>query len=537
MSKLSSLLKATMSGGVQIFNYRAKTRRARLMMPVILATLMGVLVLISAIGMTSELKEVGGETAVLSIYAMVTTVIIVTEGIYKSGDLLFKPRDNDMLLAMPIKKSLIVVARMVKFYLFEMLYCLIFLLPALIAYAVNVSVGASYYLVAITMLLLIPVIPITVSCVVGLITSAISSRFKHKAFFEVVVSFVFLAGCAVFVMMVSSKSDFDSNAVVATTGKINELYYPASALVGLATKFDIWQYLMFIGINLGVVAVVVLLISKFYFRVVTRLGIVKHSVNMNAKYGFARRSQTMAMVKKEMTRYFKTPVWLTNTALGLVIFLIAVGAVCLKFEDIAGSIASSVEDFPLTVEEMRSYLPGVTVAVVAFTSLMTFITATMISLEGKAFNMLKSLPISGRKIIMSKVLSAMLLIVPVTAIGSLVMAVRFHFSILDVVLIMIAVVAMPLVTELIGILMDLKYARFDADNDAVTVRQSASVMVSTFTGLGMVLVTVSMIFGMVFIAGQTAGLIMIDAVFVIVSLFLYFVIAMRGDEKIMKLVA
>lgn len=537
MSKLSSLLKATMSGGVQIFNYRAKTRRARLMMPVILATLMGVMMLISAIGMTSELKEVGGETAVLSIYVMVTTVIIVTEGIYKSGDLLFKPRDNDMLLAMPIKKPLIVFARMVKFYVFEMLYCLIFLLPALIAYAMNVEVGASYFLVAITMILLIPVIPIAVSCVIGFITSAISSRFKHKAVLEVLLSFAFLVICAVMILNVNTASDFDGRSAVAIGNRITEFYYPAAALVRLATNFEIEQYLLFVAINLGVVVVVVFLISRFYFRIVTRLNVIRKNGNADARYSFRKRSQTLAMVRKELTRYFKTPVWLTNTAIGLVIFVVAVGAVCFKFDDLVSSLTGSVEEFPLTVDEIRAFIPSITVAMVAFTSLLTFITAPMISLEGKAFNMLKSLPINGVKIIMAKVLSAMILIVPVTVIGSLLMFVKFQFGIIDLVLILLAVFFMPLVTELVGIMVDLKYARFDADNDAVIVRQSASVMVSTFTGLGMVLVTVSMIFGMVFLAGQTAGLIMIDAVFVIVSLFLYSVVAVKGDEKIMKLVA
>ena len=61
-----------------------------------------------------------------------------TPGSYKAIDLLFKPRDNDMLLAMPIRRSTIVFTRMIKFYLFEMVYCLIFLLPAVIAYAMNV---------------------------------------------------------------------------------------------------------------------------------------------------------------------------------------------------------------------------------------------------------------------------------------------------------------------------------------------------------------------------------------------------------------
>ena len=179
---------------------------------------------------------------------------------------------------------------------------------------------------------------------------------------------------------------------------------------------------------------------------------------------------------------------------------------------------------------------GVTFAMVAFASLLTCITATMISLEGKAFNILKTLPISGKKVLMTKVLSAMLLIVPVTLLGWLVMCLRFQFGILDAILVLIGVVAMPLVTELIGILINLKYPRFDADNDTVVVRQSASVMVATFLGLGMVFATISMTFTTIFLAGQTAGLAIMDAVYVIVAFYLYFTIVMRGDEKYLKLV-
>ena len=138
---------------------------------------------------------------------------------------------------------------------------------------------------------------------------------------------------------------------------------------------------------------------------------------------------------------------------------------------------------------------------------------------------------------MTKVITATLLIVPITAIGSLVMAMRFQFGILETILILIGVVTMPLVTELIGILINLRYPRFNADNDTVVVKQSASVMVATFLGLGMVLVTISLIFTTVFLAGQITGLLIMDAIYVIIALFLYFVVAMRAEEKYLKLVA
>ena len=91
------------------------------------------------------------------------------------------------------------------------------------------------------------------------------------------------------------------------------------------------------------------------------------------------------------------------------------------------------------------------------------------------------------------------------------------------------------ITELIGILIDLKYARFDAESDAVVVKQSAGVMVATFLGLGMTLLTISLTFATVFLTGQTVGLLIMDAIFVIISLFLCFAVATRGEEKYLKL--
>lgn len=538
MGKLVSLLKATMSEGMQLFNYRSNRERSGRAVPFLLATLVGVGMLFSATVLTAALKEDGEEAAVLSMYTLVTVIVILMEGIYKSSDLLFNPRDNDTLLAMPIKKSTIVLARMLKFYTFELLYCFIFLLPAMIAYVINVEVSASFFLVALTMLLFVPIIPIAISCVVGLIISAISSKFnKHRTILQVILSFIALVVFAIFILKFNTMSGANGRFMIAISNKMTEFYYPASTFVGLATHFDWGQYLLFVAINLAVLVATVYLISKFYFRIVTRMKTVKRFGNMGTDYKFAKHSQTFAIVKKELTKYFSTPVLMMNTAIGLVIFLVAVIALCFKFDDIVASLTASIEDFPLTGEEVHAFLPSVIFICVAFASLMTFITATMISLEGKAFNLLKSMPISGKKVIMAKVLAAMLLIVPVTAVGCLIAFVRFRFGLLEMVLVLIATVAMPLVTELIGILINLKYARFDAENNAVVVKQSASVMVATFLGLGMVLFTVGLTIATVLMAGQIVGLLIIDAVFVIVSAFLYLAIVTKGEQKYLKLTA
>ena len=83
MNKLISLLKASMAGGVQLFNYRGKTERSRRLMPIILGLLIGALMLFSALAMTVELNADNNATAILSLYTLVTTIIIVMEGSWR----------------------------------------------------------------------------------------------------------------------------------------------------------------------------------------------------------------------------------------------------------------------------------------------------------------------------------------------------------------------------------------------------------------------------------------------------------------------
>ena len=267
MSKLVSLLKATMSEGVQLFSYRGKTERSRHILPIILGSLIGILMLFSSSALIQSLKKDGLEVAILPLYTLITSVIILTEGIYKSGDLLFKPKDNDMLLAMPIKKSTIVSARIIKFYAFEMLYCLIFLLPAIVAYAISSNTGPSFFLVSFTMLVLIPVIPIAASCIIGLISSAISARFKHRTLIQVIISFMALLIFAVMILGINTISDFDGQSLVVVSNKISKFYYPAAMFVSLVKNFDLAQYLLFVVINLVVLTITVFSISRFYFKI------------------------------------------------------------------------------------------------------------------------------------------------------------------------------------------------------------------------------------------------------------------------------
>ena len=534
--KLFSLIRASMTEGMQIFTYRSKDNKSQKVLPIVLVGVMFLAIFGSVDSLIKDLAESGTQYTVLALFVLATTALTTVEGIYKSSSLLFKCRDNDLLLSMPIKKSTITFIRIFKFYVFELMYNSIFLIPAILAYMLNVEIQPSYFLVAVVMLLLLPVIPVALSCVIGAATSAIAARFWRNSLLQVILSLLFMAVVAVAVFFLYSTSGIDSSWAVGVSDSIAKIYYPAEAFVRLATDFNIWELLLFIVINLAVFAVTIAVVARFYYQIVTKANVVRQKTNKDFRPEYKQRSQTAAMVKKEFTRYFHKPVLIINTAMGLVLFVIAVIVLCLNFDSIAASIVQD-ELFPITYEQIYSYMPSVTFAMVAFTSLLTYITATSFSLEGKAFNILKTLPIDGRKVMLVKVLSAILLTSPVILIGSLIMFFRFQFGLLDLLLVMLAAIVMPLVTELIGVFIDLKYPRFNAENDAEVVKQSPAVMVASFLGLGLTIVTISLTSILVFVMGQTLGLAIVTALYTVIFLILFWIIQNYGEQKYLELSA
>ena len=118
----------------------------------------------------------------------------------------------------------------------------------------------------------------------------------------------------------------------------------------------------------------------------------------------------------------------------------------------------------------------------------------MISLEGKTFSILKSLPVKPYTIIKSKVYAALLIIIPFIFIGDIILFIKFKFDIINIILILIASILLPLISETIGIIINLKYPKMDAKNDTEVVKQSMSSTVSVFTGMGIIGVTLYLLF-------------------------------------------
>ena len=497
MKKLLSLLKATMSQDMSLFRIKAKNESGtrKIVLPIVLA-----LVVMFSIGsyaaiLAEELAPSHLTYIVLTIFIMVTSLLTIIEGVYKSQGILFEARDNDLLFSLPITKSKIFFIRVFKLITFQFLYNSLFMLPAIIVYAMYEKTDVSFYLISLLMLVLLPIIPTILGCILGYIVKGLSSKFKARNIVQVLFTSLILLG----IFYVSFNMQGMVANIVQNANSIQEvitkIYYPAGLYINLIQNFNILDLIILLAINIIPAIVFVYVASIFYFKINSKL--VERG-NSNKKVGVEKstektyrvRTQLSGLIHKEMKRFFSSPVFMVNAGFGMVLMIAVTFALSINFDGMLNSMMQGAE-IEVPIDEIKNMMPKVFYGFVVFISCMTSITSSMISLEGKSFNITKSLPVETEKILLSKVLTSNILSIPIILICDVIFFIAFKVAIIDIVFILLASIVMPTFTALVGILMNLKYPKMNATSDTEVVKQSMSSMLSVFIGMFVAMLSVA----------------------------------------------
>ena len=155
------------------------------------------------------------------------------------------------------------------------------------------------------------------------------------------------------------------------------------------------------------------------------------------------------------------------------------------------------------------------------TSYMTSITNSVISLEGRKINILKSLPIKVKTILISKVLAALSINTPVILLGDIILFIKFRISIIEMILLIILSVLIPLVSHFIGIIINLKYPNLEAESSTEVVKQSTSSLLSVMIGMILLVLNILIISKTIVLINPTLLLATFVIGYIIIDLLLY----------------
>ncbi len=487
MKKLFSLLKAVLSQDMSMFKYKTGNNASKVkktLFPIFLFLIVSLSISFYAYMIAEPLHKVNLTFVMLSMFLALVTILTFMSGIYKSQGILFEAKDNDLLFSLPIKRSSILFLRLFKLVLFQYIYNLMFLLPAFIVYIIFEHPGLKFYLISLLMTFLLPIIPTVISSIVGYLVKMISSKFKAKKVIQTILSLiVFLI---IYILSLNLNNFIEDIATKATSINdiLTKIYYPIGAYIELINKFNILTLIKLILINTISLILFVYIGSKFYFKIIFRSKEIKTSSKKLKKNDLQeKRTPLKALTIKELKRYFSSPVYMFNTCFGLILILVMSIFLFIKGEASFKDLLKGMDFDINTTINLLFY------GIVLFVGTLTSITSSSISLEGKTINITKSLPISEKMILKSKILMALIIELPFILISDLLFIIKFTPSITYIIILLLLSIITIVLSAIIGLLVNLKYPKLNASSDTEVVKQSASSMISVFIGITIAIIS------------------------------------------------
>lgn len=417
-------------------------------------------------------------------YAMagvMATMLCFVGSVFFTQSLIFEAKDNELLLSMPLRPSVILGSRMALLILINYGFASLILLACGVARCIAAPVTAAGVIRYVLCALFLPLLPTALSCVIGWLIALIASRLRNKNIFTLMLSLVFMgAYFAVCFNMQSYIEKLIANG--AAIGAAIQKALPPFYALGLAVaEGNIAQLALFLLWCVAPFALVYLLLSRSFTQITTtNRGAKKERYVARAMHASSIR---WALVKKELRHLLGSSAYMLNGCTG-VILCVAVAVLCaIKGKGILQSLVNVYAGG----QDVTHFITPVACVIECFTLSMTIISAPSISLEGKNLWTLQSAPIRAGDVLLGKAYTHMLITFPAALISSLLFILVLPMTALDAAAILLLPLLLSAFMALLGVVVNLHWPRFDYTNETAVIKQSASSTITMFAGMGTVL--------------------------------------------------
>lgn len=396
----------------------------------------------------------------------------VVGGAFSAYTNLYKGRDNDLLLSLPIPPSKIIQARIISVYLVTGIFSLVAILPPEIVYWIRVRPGVLAVIAGVLFALAISVLALVLGCLLGLVVAKISTKLKNKSIVTVLISLLVMGIYYFFyfrfqTLMRNISTDPESFRRLENV--------PGLKFFGQAGEGHLLPLAALLALAGVLMAVTLLLLVRSFYRVISDANKVSR-VTYKAK-DEKQKSLSRALLGRELRHLVSSPGYMLNSSIGSFFLILAAGAVLIKGGELVDLLRESglpAVDDVLTVGAA---------ALVGFMAAANTLTAPAVSLEGKGLWLVRSLPVTGWQILKAK----LDLHLAVTGIPALLCSIACILVIKPGVLNSVLLLLFPQLFILLfasfGLVMGLLRPNLTWTNEMVPIKQSLSVLLTMFGGM------------------------------------------------------
>lgn len=400
--------------------------------------------------------------------------------VFLAQSLIFESKDNELLLSMPIKPSVILFSRVGTLYLVNLGCSLLITLPCIAVWLWQMGFDALLLLRWLVVMLALPLLPTALLCAIGFAVAWISSRMRNKNAISLALTCGTLA--AYFYVCFNSQKLLakllqNGEALAAAIEKILPPFYALGTAVADGKMMQGAAFLLWCTVPM---AAAYALLSRGFVGVAT----MKRGAKKVKYKGQQMQllSVRKALTVKEMRRYAANSMYLINGAVGAVMALIMSVALLFK-SDLIEMILSM---YALTGVDLNVWMGGIACALLCLLSGTNMLSAASVSIEGQNLWLVQALPLKAGDILLPKALAHMIICGPVMLISGVLMAIAVEADAVTAA----AIIVLPLMVcafqALFGVVMNLQLPRFDYANDVVAIKQSMASGITLFAGMGLV---------------------------------------------------
>ena len=139
----------------------------------------------------SPLTSIGLDWLYFDIMTLMALLFGVFGGVFNTYSSLYKAKDNDLMLSLPIPTRYILLSRLIGVYLMGLMFSASVMLPADIVYFVVAKPAFAGVFGSLLLTVLVSVFVFILSCALGWVVAKVSSKLKSKSLIIVVLSLVF----------------------------------------------------------------------------------------------------------------------------------------------------------------------------------------------------------------------------------------------------------------------------------------------------------------------------------------------------------
>ena len=508
---------------------RGSRNRRRGMGGILIYAVLMVFVMISMgtmfLGIAGTLMGTGMMELFMPIALILAFFLCFVGSVYLAQHQLFEAKDNDAMFSMPIPPRMLLISRILSLLLINYYYELMIGLPAGVIYGLVQGFSAPGLINFVLGMILMPFFALTLSILLGYIIALISSRMRNSRIVSLVLSVGALAAYMWFIMGFQERLEELAGSGVEVIEAMKRSLPPVWHFGNAVYNGSFLSMLIFALFCLLPFAAACAIIAKNFIKIATT---EKGARKIEYRGGAMKTGSRFSfLVGVELRRLGSSNMYMMNSAIGLVFLLLLAGAALFKRGEFQEALGE------MTGMGIEGVIGPMVVIIFLFMAAMVYISSATVSLDAYTMWIVRSLPASGREILLAKAMPHIIVSVPFFLAASILMQFALPMDAMWRAGVIVIPILATVHNSLLGVVVNLKWPKLDWLNETAAVKRGLAPMLTMLLAMIPPLIVLVAFFALVMELGLPSVVILVGtaALFILLSILYYALLGSWGVKR------